>query len=122
VFDDRGRIIVVHRPKYDDWSMPKGKLEPGETWEQGAVREVEEETGLRVRLGEELGDEHYIDNKGRPKTVRWFRMDALEDPGFTPNDEVDERRWITPEEAASLLTYQRDRDLLAGLAADGRRA
>jgi 8-oxo-dGTP diphosphatase len=116
VFDDTGRIVVVHRPKYDDWSLPKGKLEAGESWEDGALREVEEETGLRARLGQTLGDEHYTDNKGRPKTVRWFRMDALEDRGFTPDGEVDERRWVTPQEASALLTYQRDRDLIAGLA------
>ena len=64
-----GRIAVVHRPKYDDWSLPKGKLDPGESWEEAAMREVEEETGLRCRLEEELEPAHYT-AKGRPKTVR----------------------------------------------------
>jgi 8-oxo-dGTP diphosphatase len=116
VVDDEGRIVLVHRPKYDDWSLPKGKLDPGETWEQAAVREVQEETGLRCDLGDELGDEHYIDNKGRPKTVRWFRMRPLEDHGFTPDDEVDERRWLPAREAAALLTYERDRRLVNDIA------
>src|SRR5213078_3990446 len=75
-----GRIAVVHRPRYDDWSLPKGKLDPGETWEQAALREIEEETGLRCRLEEELEPVHYL-SKGRPKTVRWWRMTVVEDSG-----------------------------------------
>src|SRR3954471_24231028 len=94
VIGDDGRIAVVHRPRYDDWSLPKGKLEPGETWEDAALREVHEETGVAARLDDLLGDEHYTDNKGRPKTVRWWRMTPLQTPPFTPNDEVDEIRWL----------------------------
>jgi 8-oxo-dGTP diphosphatase len=107
-----GRLAVVHRPKYDDWSLPKGKLDPGETWEQAALREVEEETGLRCTLGRELEPVHYT-HKGRPKRVRYWEM-ALDadDDAFTPNDEVDELRWLTPGEARELLSYDRDRELV----------
>ena len=113
VTDDQGRIAVVHRPRYDDWSLPKGKLEPGESWEDAAVREVREETGLRAELGDELPSDEYTDNKGRPKKVRWWRMRPVEDLGFTPDDEVDELRWVTPEEAAELLSYDHDKALVA---------
>jgi 8-oxo-dGTP diphosphatase len=110
-----GRIAVVHRPRYDDWSLPKGKLDPGETWEQAAVREVEEESGVRGELLEPLGEDRYRDNKGRPKVVRWWRMRPVQDHGLTPNDEVDERRWLAPQDALPLLTYERDRELVAAL-------
>ena len=110
--DDAGRVAAVHRPKYDDWSLPKGKLEPGEDWETAALREVEEETGLRCRLGEELAPDEYTDARGRPKQVRWWRMTVDDDLGFRPDDEVDELRWLTPVEAAELLTYPHDRRLV----------
>ena len=108
-------IAVVHRPRYDDWSFPKGKLDPGETFEEAALREVREETGLTCRLGPELAFAHYNDNKGRPKLVRYWLMAVIEDPGFEPNDEVDELRWLTPAEATELLTYSRDRNLVKTL-------
>jgi 8-oxo-dGTP diphosphatase len=108
-------IAVVHRPRYDDWSFPKGKLDPGETFEEAALREVREETGLICRLGPELAFAHYNDNKGRPKLVRYWLMAVIEDPGFEPNDEVDELRWLTPAEATELLTYSRDSKLVKTL-------
>ena len=115
---DRGssgvEIAVVHRPRYDDWSLPKGKLDPGEDWAAAALREVEEETGFRCELGRELAPTRYLDRKGREKVVRWWQMRPLTG-GFEPNDEVDELRWLAPSAAIPLLDYERDRDLLRGL-------
>ena len=88
--------LLVHRPRYDDWTLPKGKLDPGESFEEAALREVEEETGLRCRLVRELPASEYRDNKGRPKLVRYWLMEVEDDPGFVPNDEVDELRWLDP--------------------------
>ena len=79
----------MHRPRYDDWSFPKGKLDAGETFEAAAVREVEEETGLRGVLGHELPEARYTDGKGRPKVVRYWEMAVAEDTGWEPGDEVD---------------------------------
>jgi 8-oxo-dGTP diphosphatase len=106
-------VVVVHRPRYDDWSLPKGKLDPGETWEQAALREVEEEVGLRGRLGDELPPVTYRDNKGREKVVRYWLMQP-EDPDapFTPNDEVDEMRWLDFAAAAAQLSYPHDAELV----------
>jgi 8-oxo-dGTP diphosphatase len=109
-----GQVAVVHRPRYDDWSFPKGKLDAGESWEDAALREVEEEIGLRCTLGEELPQVEYQDRKGRDKVVRYWLMD-VEGGEFAPNDEVDEVRWLPADEAAELLTYPRDRELVQGL-------
>src|SRR6187397_3429516 len=84
-----GAIAVVHRPRYDDWSLPKGKLDPGETWEEAALREVHEEIGFRCKLGRELPSTSYTDQKGRSKVVRYWLMEP-EEGEFTPNAEVDE--------------------------------
>jgi 8-oxo-dGTP diphosphatase len=111
-----GRVLLVHRPRYDDWSLPKGKLDPGESFEQAALREVEEEAGLRCELGEELEPTRYVDNRGRPKIVRYWVMRNCEDVGFEPNEEVDELAWLEPEEAARRLSYEHDRELVAGWA------
>jgi 8-oxo-dGTP diphosphatase len=108
-----GEVVLVRRPAYDDWTFPKGKAEEDETDEDCALREVHEETGLRCRLGDELSPTEYTDSRGRPKRVRWWRMEPIADDGFTPNDEVDEVRWVPPAEAAQLLTYGRDHALLA---------
>ena len=112
---DGGRVevVVVHRPRYDDWSLPKGKLDKGESWEQAALREVEEEVGLRCRLGPELVPTAYEDRKGRAKVVRYWLMEPEDDPGFEPNDEVDEMRWLDGEQAAELLSYPRDAELVS---------
>jgi 8-oxo-(d)GTP phosphatase len=94
-------VALVHRPRYDDWSFPKGKLEDGEDEATAALREVEEETGLRVRLGPSVGAVTYRDRLGRTKVVRYFRMDA-NGGGFAPNHEVDELRWVPVEDAVRL--------------------
>lgn len=109
--DGIDEVLLVHRPKYDDWTFPKGKADPGETDEECALREVAEETGLRCALGKELASTSYVDGHGRPKTVRYWAMRPLGGE-FTPHAEVDEIRWLAPAEAAEALTYERDRDLL----------
>jgi 8-oxo-dGTP diphosphatase len=109
--DDGLEVAVVHRPRYDDWSFPKGKLDRGESWEDAALREVEEEIGLRCALGDELSPTAYRDNKGRAKVVRYWLMESAGGT-FAPNDEVDEMRWVSPAQAAGLLSYERDRELL----------
>jgi 8-oxo-dGTP diphosphatase len=108
------RVAVIHRPKYGDWSFPKGKLDPNEGFAEAALREVQEETGLRCRLGPEVASTRYRDSKGRSKLVRYFRMEPLAG-SFEPTDEVDELRWLAPPEAAALLSYERDREVLAAV-------
>ncbi len=104
-----GRVLLVHRDRYDDWSLPKGKLEPGETWEDAALREVWEETGLRCELGAFVGSTTYAPG-GEPKEVRWWLMTGDGEPGAS--NEVDEVRWATVEDAGRLLTYEWERALL----------
>ncbi|MBU3674445.1 MAG: NUDIX hydrolase [Solirubrobacteraceae bacterium] len=111
-----GKVAVVHRDRYDDWSLPKGKLDKGESFEQAALREVLEETGLQVELGEELEPVSYVDQKGRPKVVRYWLMEVVGGE-FQANDEVDELRWLAPAEAVGLLSYPHDRDLVEGVEA-----
>jgi 8-oxo-dGTP diphosphatase len=112
--DGEVEVLLVHRPKYDDWTLPKGKLYAGETVEEAALREVEEETGLRCRLGEELATSTYEDRHGRPKQVRYWAMEPV-GGRFAPNEEVDEVRWLSPGRAADALTYPRDQAVLAAL-------
>lgn len=114
-------IVVVHRPRYDDWSLPKGKADSeDEDDETCALREVEEETGLRCVIDGDLGSTTYTDRKGRPKVVRYFLMRAenADDLHMPQTDEevpeVDEVRWMTGDDALLLLTYERDRELVAG--------
>jgi 8-oxo-dGTP diphosphatase len=104
-------VAVIHRPRYEDWSLPKGKLDQGESFEEAALRELEEETGLRGELGPELSSHTYTDRKGRSKLVRWW---LLRDPvgEFAPNHEADQLRWLPPEDAVELLAYEHDRELV----------
>jgi 8-oxo-dGTP pyrophosphatase MutT (NUDIX family) len=110
-----GLVLLVHRPKYDDWTFPKGKANEGETDEETALREVHEETGLSCTLERELGFTSYVDSRGRPKRVRWWLMRPLAEDPFVANHEVDEVRWVEPTAAATLLSYGRDLKLLAAL-------
>jgi 8-oxo-(d)GTP phosphatase len=106
-------ILVVHRPRYDDWSLPKGKNDPGESDSDCALREVEEETGFTCRLGAELPTTSYRDSKDRPKTVRYWAMEPVAGAGrFTPNAEIDEIRWLAVGEAVKLLSYDHDRPVV----------
>jgi 8-oxo-dGTP pyrophosphatase MutT (NUDIX family) len=107
-------ILLVHRPRYDDWTLPKGKAEPGEEDTETARREVAEETGLDTVLGDELPSTGYVDGRGRPKIVRYWVMTAVGDPAdrdaapWVPNDEVDELAWLPVDEARRRLSYERD--------------
>jgi 8-oxo-dGTP diphosphatase len=104
--------VLVHRPRYDDWSLPKGKLLDGESFEEAATREVREETGLECRIDGELPTSRYTDQHGAPKVVRYWLMDVLDGHDLHPTDEVDEARWFTIPEARDVLTYDRDRAVL----------
>lgn len=109
-------VLVVHRPGYDDWTFPKGKLDAGETFEDAAVREVEEEAGLRGTLGAELPSTHYVDSRGRSKVVRWWAMDHAAASGDAAADnEVDEVVWLPVDDARARLSYDRDVPLLDAL-------
>jgi 8-oxo-dGTP diphosphatase len=110
---DRGEleVVMIHRPKYDDWSLPKGKLTAGEDHETAARREVEEETGFVATLGAELPSTSYHDRNGRPKVVRYWAM-HVESGAFAPNSEVDTIRWVSLDAAAALASYDHDRDVL----------
>jgi len=114
VLNGDGHIAVVHRPHHADWSLPKGKLEVGEDWAQAALREVEEECGLRCALGAPLTSSRYA-VRGVPKEVRWWRMTVVEDLGFAPSGEVDELRWLALDDALDLLTYEDDKRLVREL-------
>jgi 8-oxo-dGTP diphosphatase len=106
-----GGVLLIHRPQYDDWTFPKGKLEEGESFEQAVAREVEEETGWQGDLGAELDSKRYKDSKGRDKLVRWWEMWARVRGPWEPNDEVDDIMWVPLSEVDALLTYELDREL-----------
>jgi 8-oxo-dGTP pyrophosphatase MutT (NUDIX family) len=110
---------IIHRPKYDDWTLPKGKLDLGETEARAAIREVEEETGMLCRLGPDLGAVAYVDNSGRDKTVRYWLMTPIRGT-FHPTREVDDLRWLALENALPLLSYDRDRTILRAAGARER--
>jgi 8-oxo-dGTP diphosphatase len=112
-----GAVLLVHRPEYDDWSLPKGKLDPGESWKEAARREVEEETGLDCEPGEEVGRLFYTDSRGRSKEVRYYLMEPAGEAA--PCNEVDEVRWVPLEDAAAVLSYERDRELVTQLTSAG---
>ncbi len=108
-------VILVHRPRYDDWTLPKGKVDPGETDEEAALREVEEESTVVGRLGPELPGTTYIDRSGRTKTVRYWAMTPAAGSPAGAN-EVDDARWLPLAQARAALSYERDRPVLDSLA------
>ena len=114
--DGAAEVLVVHRPRYDDWSLPKGKADPGETDAECALREVEEETGYTCRMGTELPPTAYRDGKGRPKIVHYWAMEPVSGDGrFSPNAEIDEIRWLPVAKAVKLLSYDHDRPVVEAL-------
>ena len=111
------RVLLVHRPRYDDWSFPKGKLDPGETIEEAALREVKEETGLKCRIVRKLAVARYLyrtrhKTRLKPKVVHYFLMERLSRRIKVPGDEVDLAVWIELGEASRKLTYAQDKNLL----------
>ena len=111
-------VVLVHRPPpHDDWSLPKGKLDAGESHRDAAVREVHEETALRGVLGPKLIEVRYTTPRGEDKRVRWWAMELTADDGFAPNDEIDQRRWMSLATARGALTWDSDRLVLEAFAA-----
>jgi len=114
--DGRLQVVLVHRDRYDDWSLPKGKLEPGEGHEEAALREVQEETTVVASLGQELPSTTYLDRSGRRKRVRYWAMTVAEGEPIG-NAEVDRAEWVDLDEALGRLSYRRDARVLEALAA-----
>jgi 8-oxo-dGTP diphosphatase len=110
-----GAVLLVHRPKYDDWSFPKGKQDPGEHDVTTAVRETIEETGVEIRLGPPLGSQAYVQADGRAKLVHYWRGDVMGDPdvaSYVANEEVDKVEWVPADQVADRLSYPRDQSIL----------
>jgi 8-oxo-dGTP diphosphatase len=109
-------VVLIHRPRYDDWSLPKGKLDPGETDEEAALREVEEETCVIARLGPELPTTTYLDRSGKTKRVRYWAMTPAPSSGaVAPAHEVDLAEWVPLDEAVQRISYEHDRSVLGAL-------
>ncbi len=105
------RLAVVHRPRHRDWSLPKGKCDRGESWQETALREVLEETGCQAEIERFAGGTIYT-VKGRPKVVLFWHMAVTREGAFRPNDEIDRLEWMTPEAALERLDYETERELL----------
>jgi 8-oxo-dGTP pyrophosphatase MutT (NUDIX family) len=108
-------VLLIHRPRYRDWTFPKGKAKEGESDADAAVRELEEEVGLRCRLGPELESTAYRDMKGRKKTVRYWAMELPDAREPIEGDGVDELLWLPPADAEEKLSWERDRAVLRSL-------
>ena len=108
----RGKeVLVIHRARYDDWTLPKGKLQPGERWQEAAAREVGEETGYQAEVTGFAGSVSYT-VRGVPKVVRFWHMAPVGDREFRPSEEVDQVEWLTAQEAIERLTYPKESDLV----------
>lgn len=112
--ENRQRLAVIHRPQYDDWTLPKGKLKKGETFQECALREVREETGLLVRLGDFAGCDCYqLSGWPTPKIVLFWHMHLAGTGIFIPNTEVDRMEWLLPEQALERMSYADEREIVA---------
>jgi 8-oxo-dGTP diphosphatase len=112
----RGReVAVIHRARYGDWTLPKGKLKPGEDWREAAIREVKEETGCTVQLQSFAGVVSY-EVKGVPKVVQFWNMVPIGESKFEPSEEVDKVTWLSLQKALEVLDYDGERDLLRKIA------
>jgi 8-oxo-dGTP diphosphatase len=116
---DGGRVLLVHRPRYNDWSLPKGKLDDGESPLETAIREVREETGFEVEPNEFAGSCGYLVN-GRPKTVLYWTMTPRRQFDIADREEVSELVWLPVEEARQRLSYALEQEILAKAAANSR--
>lgn len=105
-------ILLIHRPAYDDWTLPKGKVEDGETDEECAIREVQEETALQCRLGAELPSVRWRDRFDRPKVARYWMAEPVDDRPARPQNEIDAVEWLAVPAAVERLTYERDSNLI----------
>ena len=105
------KVVVIHRPRYDDYALPKGKLDPGETFEEAALREVHEEIGAVCQITGFVDVTSYSVGEA-PKIVVYFNMEPKDEVLFVPNDEVDYLQWLEPEEAREKLSYQSEREVL----------
>ncbi|GAA1217118.1 NUDIX hydrolase [Rhodoglobus aureus] len=121
VVEGKPRVLLVHRTVHKDVSLPKGKLDPGETLPETAVREIFEETGLRVDLGAPLGDVHYTLGNGRDKYVHYWSAEVndhdLERAKFSPNEEISSLEWLSLSKARKKVSYTHDMDVLDRFAA-----
>lgn len=114
------KVLLVHRPRYNDWTFPKGKLEPGEKFKAAALREVQEETGFDCRAHKpSLPSLCYKERNGRSKEVRYWLMTAISGD-FKPNDEVDLIAWVRADKVADRLTYEKDRKFFKEVQKGGR--
>ncbi len=110
VVDSRMEVACIYRESRGDWTFPKGKLDPGETFEQAARREVHEESGMRCRIVRFVGTTNYTHRKGRPKIVAYYLME-VDEGEFEPNEEVDELVWLGLDQVRARLTWDRDQEL-----------
>ncbi len=107
------KLAIIHRQRYDDWSLPKGRREPGESWQETALREVWEETGCPATLGEFIGSTSYVINGQTPKVVLFWHMTVQKNCKFQPNEEVDRIKWVSPRKALKLLNYEDERRIVS---------
>lgn len=107
------KIAIIHRQRYNDWSLPKGKRKQNERWADTALREVQEETGCRAKLGKFIGSSSYLINKHKtPKVVLFWHMYKISKCEFQPNEEVDRLKWADPQKALKILDYEDERNII----------